>query len=528
MSEFSPTPDGMEPSQGRFAAVGLSWTPKITLLLAGLFAVLVLALGALAGSLLANVARETALQASSFVVTPAAPLQPAAAGATAGAQVPATASAAPSTAAVEAPALGFSPDERVNILLLGSDERASDGQPPRTDTMMLLTLNLQRKTAGMISLPRDLWLPIPGFNLTTKINTAYELGEASGYPGGGAQLAKDTVSSFVGQPVHYYVQADFSGFVRFVDEIGGVTVDVPSAIYDREYPTSDFGYQTFRLAAGRQLLDGETALKYARTRNMDNDYGRAARQQQLLKAVVDKVLSADMIPVLIVKGPRLMNSMWGSVSWDIPWAKARELADFARANSFQLSHLVLDDRYGLESYSENGAWILLPDRELIRPALRAFFNPEPGAALDADARVAPSPLAQPAGSPPEAGPPEMASDEGKSDPKLPPKARVLAAREAHLEILNGTAFPGVAARMRQELQALGWTGISIGDADRTDYSRTLLVNYNLDDKLVTEISRQLNLSATLYSMPGLLVQETTDLRIVIGEDYLASRSNDTR
>ena len=143
--------------------------------------------------------------------------------------------------------------------------------------MLLLTLDLRRQTAGMISLPRDLWVPIPGYNLTSKINTAYAIGEQRGYRrGGGPQLAKDTVSSFIGQPVQFYLQADFNGFVRFVDEIGGVTINVPQTIHDPEYPTSDYGYQTFHLEAGQQTLDGQTALKYARTRNMDSDYGRAA------------------------------------------------------------------------------------------------------------------------------------------------------------------------------------------------------------------------------------------------------------
>ena len=144
------------------------------------------------------------------------------------------------------------PERQINILLLGSDERIDGVEPPRTDTMLLLTLDLRRHTAGMISFPRDLWVPIPGYNLTSKINTAYAIGEQRGYPRGGAQLAKDTVSSFIGQPVQFYVQADFNGFVRFIDEIGGVTVNVPQTIHDPEYPTPDYGYQTFYLEAGLQ------------------------------------------------------------------------------------------------------------------------------------------------------------------------------------------------------------------------------------------------------------------------------------
>lgn len=417
----------------------------------------------------------------------------------------------------------FAPGRQVNILLLGSDDRVSDREPPRTDTMILVTLDLERKFAGMISLTRDLWVPIPGYNLTTKINTAYALGDERGYPGGGPQLAMDTVSGFIGQPVHYYVQADFNGFVRFIDEIGGVTVDVQQPIYDPEYPTSDFGYQTFQLSAGRHHFDGQTALKYARTRNMDSDYGRAARQQQLLQAVADKVLSTDMITTLPGKAPQLLNTMWGSVSTDIPPAKIAEIAFHLQSGQFERRRLVLDNRFGTETYSHNKAWILLPNRELIRPALRQFFGPAAIAAGDSEASVQ-------SGAPSQAGAPARPAiaGGGTDQAELRPILPVLNARDARLEILNGTSQYGVAARVRQKLQAEGWNVVAIGDADRSDYRRTLLVNYNTDDSLVREIGRLLNLTASLHAMPGLLESDSTDLRIVIGQDYLTNASNDGR
>ena len=99
---------------------------------------------------------------------------------------------------------------------------------------------------------------------------------------------------------------------------------------------------------------------------------------------------------------------------------------------------------------------------------------------------------------------------------------MLDARVARLEILNGTDQPGLAAHMSQELKAKGWNVVTIGDADRSDYRRTLLVNYNTDDSIVRELGRQLNLAASLYALPGLLVSESTDLRIVIGQDYLTN------
>jgi LCP family protein required for cell wall assembly len=181
------------------------------------------------------------------------------------------------------------------VLLLGNDARAGESDISNTDTMILLSFDTQNQTLGLLSLPRDLWVPIPGFGYETRINTAYPLGETYGYEGGGPQLAMDTVSSFIGQPVKYYARVNFQGFVELIDMIGGVDVNVPFTIYDDQYPTEDYGVQLFYLEAGQQHLDGETALKYVRTRNVDDDYGRAGRQQQVIRAVADKVLRSDML-----------------------------------------------------------------------------------------------------------------------------------------------------------------------------------------------------------------------------------------
>ena len=490
------------------------WSRSLAISLAGLFAVFVIAISFLIGSVLGDLARDFAQRKSMPAVTAVLFYPPNASAETV--NPAAQQAAAPQIVELQGvPREDEVPERQINILLLGSDERIDGVEPPRTDTMLLLTLDLRRHTAGMISLPRDLWVPIPGYNLTSKINTAYAIGEQRGYPRGGAQLAKDTVSSFIGQPVQFYVQADFNGFVRFIDEIGGVTVNVPQTIHDPEYPTPDYGYQTFYLEAGLQYLDGQTALKYARTRNMDSDYGRVARQQQLIQAIVDKVFSANMLPTLIARAPQLVNSAWGSVRSDMPLSTAAEIAYFVRSNSFEPRSLVLDNRYGEESYSENGAWILLPVRDLIRPELKEFFDPVAGPIAGAGEPTDPLPQIQPlarAGT--EIGSTELPVKDLKAN------LRVMAAREARLEILNGTSCAGVAAQVRQQLEANGWRVVSIGDADRSDYLHTLLVNYNTHESLVQELSRQLNLTTSLYTLPGLLIPESTDLRIVIGEDYL--------
>ena len=370
----------------------------------------------------------------------------------------------------------------INVLLLGTDARPDETGPPLTDTMILLTLDPQTGSVGMLSLPRDLWVPIPGMDVTTKINTAYRLGETRGYPGGGPQLAKDTVSSFIGEPVQYYARVSFDGFKELIDLIGGVEVVVPTTIHDENYPTSDYGTEVFHLDAGVHHMDGETALKYVRTRHADSDYGRARRQQQVIRSVADKVMRADMLPTLIAKAPRLLYTMRSSIETDMPMAVALSLANYLNGASLtEIRQLVLDGRYGEETYSEEGAWILLPDRTRVRAALNAFFSPVPG---DGNA------VAQ--------------SDRGW----------------VRIEVLNGTGESGVAARARDILQRQGWQVLSIGDADRSDYGHTLIINYGVSNALVEQVSNDLNLEPNISTLEGLNVEAPVDMRIVIGQDFL--------
>ena len=120
---------------------------------------------------------------------------------------------------------------RVTVLLIGLDYRdwSAGADYSRSDTLMLLTLDPLTKTAGILSIPRDMWVAIPGFQ-HGKINTAYYLGEAYKLPGGGPGLAVKTVEQFLGVPINYYAQIDFGAFVRFIDELDGVKINVPEKI----------------------------------------------------------------------------------------------------------------------------------------------------------------------------------------------------------------------------------------------------------------------------------------------------------
>jgi LCP family protein required for cell wall assembly len=135
--------------------------------------------------------------------------------------------------------------ERVNILLLGTDKRLAEQGPSRTDTMIVVTVDPENKTAGMLSIPRDLWVPIPGHS-ENRINVAHFLGERDNYPGGGPALAKKTVQYTLGIPIHYYIRVNFEGFEKLIDAIGGIVIDVKTPIHDEKYPDNNYGYVTAR------------------------------------------------------------------------------------------------------------------------------------------------------------------------------------------------------------------------------------------------------------------------------------------
>lgn len=445
-----------------------------------LYSVVILLFAGFLGLRMHDWARQRIVQ-SSILASVGTPVVTAAEAAATEMASPVLEGSAASQPQVEAPVVTPEPTPSfINILLLGTDERPDEAGPSRTDTLILMSVNPEEKTLGLLSMPRDLWVPIPGQNITTKINTAYGIGEAQDYQGGGAQLAKDTVSSLIGRPVDYFVRVNFDGFREIIDMIGGIDVNVTTTIHDEEYPTADYGVETFHLEAGPQHLDGETALKYARTRHSSDDYNRARRQQEIIRAVADKVLNAGMIPQLLPRVPQLMMTMQNSIETDIPVPVGLDLANLVSGSSLrEVRQLVLDSQYGEETYSSEGAWILLPDRARVRVALDRFFGITPSdttAAATADA--------------------------------------------LRIEILNGTTQPGVASSTAQMLESRGWHVVSVDDADRSDYQQTIIINYAAPASLVQKLSSDLGLSASDATFSGLDRTSPIDIRIVVGRDLL--------
>ena len=250
---------------------------------------------------------------------------------------------------------------RVTVLLIGLDYRdwqTGEGAS-RSDTMILLTLDPLTKTAGMLSIPRDMWVAIPGFQ-HGKINTAYYLGEAYQLPGGGPGLAVKTVEQFLGVPINYYAQVDFGAFVKFIDELGGIKVDVPEKI---KVDLLGDGSSTIKtLQPGVQVLPGEWALAYARNRyTQGGDFDRAKRQQQVILGIRDRVLSLDMLPTLIQKAPTLYQQLSSGVHTNLTLDQVVRLALLAKDVPIdEIKQGVLGEKYVLFGTSPDGLSIVIP------------------------------------------------------------------------------------------------------------------------------------------------------------------------
>ena len=217
--------------------------------------------------------------------------------------------------------------QRVNILVMGLDNSQQRYDVvPHSDTMILVSVDPAGKTAAMLSIPRDLWVNISGFGYG-RINEAYFNGEVYALPGGGPELARQTVQALIGVPIHYYTVIDFDAFVRFIDEIGGITVQ------PQDYVTVERrgGANRNVLQPGHTYtLDGELTLAYIRDRNTPGaDVDRAHRQQEAILAVRSRLLKTSSLPQMIAKAPALYQEIASGIHTDMDLQQILQLGVLA-------------------------------------------------------------------------------------------------------------------------------------------------------------------------------------------------------
>lgn len=278
----------------------------------------------------------------------------------------------PTLVSLDAEAKPWDGSSRVTVLLMGLDFRDWErgAGAPRTDTMMVVTIDPLTRQAGMVSIPRDLWIEIPGYD-HGRINTAYSLGERYRLPGGGPGLAVEAVESVLGVPINYYAVVEFSAFERLIDEIGGIDVLVQERI-----KISPIGRMSFWLEPKAHHLDGAEALAYARVRkNAGGDFGRAQRQQQVAFAVLDRVVGFDMVPTLIRKAPRLYQEISSGVRTNMTLQQMVSLGWLAiqvPKDNIQQGVIAPPNMVGFYT-TETGAEVLRPVHDQIREMRDRIF-----------------------------------------------------------------------------------------------------------------------------------------------------------
>jgi len=252
-----------------------------------------------------------------------------------------------------------------NLLILGKGGKGHEA-PDLTDTIVLVSVSHDGGGIKTISIPRDIWIP----EIRAKINSAYYWGNQS-QEGGGIVLSKSMVEKVTGQPVHYVVVLDFSIFKRVVDALGGIGVNVENGFVDKKYPIAgkendlcdgdleySCRYETVEFASGNQFMDGDTALKFVRSRNSEGDEGtdiaREKRQQLVIRAIIKKALSFDSL--LTPRLGKTLDEIFESVETDLT---PEELA--------VLSRLFLRNKDSIKSY-------VLPEDLLINPPSLARYD----------------------------------------------------------------------------------------------------------------------------------------------------------
>lgn len=264
-------------------------------------------------------------------------------------------------------------DRTLNVLLLGSDRRPNE-PVWRTDVMMTAFLDAANGRAAVLSLPRDLYVNIPtrGWD---RLNIADFWGEYTKYPGGGPGLMKRVVAENFGIRIDKYARVDFEGFKKIIDTLGGIDVNVPCALEDDFIDASaPSGFRHFAVDAGLRHMDGETALMFVRQRHNTGDISRAQRQQRVVSALREKIVSPNILP----KIPALYQQLQDAVQTDFGTLDLPGLIQIgANVKPDNIRGRVIDETMWYFWTTPDGKSVLVFDKARVRAAVDDLFNAPP-------------------------------------------------------------------------------------------------------------------------------------------------------
>ena len=397
---------------------------------------------------------------------------------------------------------GVDPD-RLNILLMGVGGDDHQG-PYLSDSMVLVSYQSSTGKVALISIPRDLYVPVPGFGWR-KINMANALGMADNH-GDGGKLAGETVSNIFDIPINYYLTIDFDFFRKVVDLLGGVTVNVEKSFADYQFPGPQYTYRAVSFKAGPQIMDGEEALQYARSRHGDNgegnDFARARRQQKLILAIKDKVAGE------IFKNPTKLWDLYSLFSDKISTnLNFQEILSFSKILN-QISdqgtiHYVLDiGETGplKEEVGADGAYLLRAKDETFKELSQIIKN-----IFDKKVSLRSNLPLSSAG----------------TTASIPDKSTEKTIETIKITLLNGTLQNGLAQRKEAEIKGLGFQNVTTSNADHHQYLKNMTYFVGpIDQNILDILSEKIKIAASFEGVPQMIrsISPDADLYIILGTD----------
>ncbi len=380
--------------------------------------------------------------------------------------------------------------DRINVLLLGVGGAGHAGAE-LTDTILFASYKPSTNDVGMLSIPRDLTVNIPGYGYR-KINAVNAYAEMES-AGSGLVASANTIHDILGQTVDYTIKVDFRGFEEIINDVGGIDVYVDTAFTDSTYPLDDElgSVQTVSFVQGWATMNGATALQYARSRHGNNgeggDFARAARQQKILLALKDKVLSLNVL-LNPVKLNKVLSTVRDNVKTTMSiWEMMRVAEYIPKIHRESIVMQVLDTAPGSPLYSTtmNDAFVILPRKEDwsdVKLIAQNIFSPVGTAVSQAAA--------------------------------LPEKPS--AAGGVRIEIQNGTMTTGLAARTAELLQTSGFTIAVVSNAEHRDYAKTTIFDYTNGKKAEELASLQTYLDADVVMTPQGYLSSSAVIPDVLG------------
>ena len=378
-------------------------------------------------------------------------------------------------------------DKRLNVLLLGSDTDAKFRGSYITQIMIVATIDPVHHTIGLLSIPRDFWVPIPGHGIG-KVQVAYQFGEADHPNGGGIALARQTIEDDFGIHIDYYAWIGLEGFIKVIDTAGGVDVDVIHPILDDAYPddiqngkttTADiYAYRRLYIPAGPQHLDGATALQYVRSRHADliGDFGRSQRQQQVLLKLRQKVEQPGTLLLL----PRYLDDLNGYVRTDMSLSELFAFGNFIRQYGQRplTQEVLMPPTYSSLGVSNDGQDIVIPDWPAVHGLVARLF----------------------------ASPNATAADESS------------ASGTARVAVENGTTIGGLATSAVTYLRSLGYTVDPAGNADSTAYEETTVTVFNPEKAAAAQLIAPM-FQGSVQMAPRGAQHGADDIVVTLGEQH---------